>query len=106
MNVLLIGSGGREHARAWKIAQSPRLDRLLSVPGNPGTGRHGQNVPFPLSDFEALVDLAQREQIDLAVNTSQPPLGGGLVGPARPAFSFRDSDFWAQGVSFGVEFRY
>ncbi len=79
MNVLLIGSGGREHALAWKMAQSPRLHRLLSVPGNPGTGRHGQNVPFPLSDFEALVDLAQREQIDLVVIGPDNPLADGIV---------------------------
>lgn len=46
------------------------------------------------------------DQIDLAVNTTQPPLGAGLRGPARPAFNFNDSDFWAQGLSFGVEFRY
>ncbi|MCI0682644.1 MAG: BBP7 family outer membrane beta-barrel protein [Gemmataceae bacterium] len=46
------------------------------------------------------------DQIDLAVNTSQPPLGNGLVGQARPASSFGDSDFWAHGLSFGFEFRY
>lgn len=46
------------------------------------------------------------DQIDLRVNTSQPPLGGGLVGPARPAFAFGDSDFWAQGLSVGFELRY
>jgi phosphoribosylamine--glycine ligase len=79
MNVLLIGSGGREHALAWKIAQSPRLHRLLTVPGNPGTSRHGQNAPFPLSDFEALVDLAQREQIDLLVVGPDNPLADGIV---------------------------
>ncbi len=79
MNVLLIGSGGREHALAWKIARSPRLTRLLSVPGNPGTGRHGKNVPFPLNDFEALVDLAQRERIDLLVVGPDNPLAEGVV---------------------------
>jgi phosphoribosylamine--glycine ligase len=79
MHVLLIGSGGREHALAWKIAQSPRLTRLLTVPGNTGTGRYGQNVPFPLSDFEALTDLAQRERIDLAVIGPDNPLADGIV---------------------------
>jgi phosphoribosylamine--glycine ligase len=79
MNVLLIGSGGREHALAWKIAQSPRLRRLLIVPGNTGTGSHGLNVPFPLSDFDALVDLAQREHIDLLVVGPDNPLADGMV---------------------------
>lgn len=79
MNVLLIGSGGREHALAWKMAQSPRLRRLLTVPGNPGTGGYGQNVPFPLNDIDALVDLAQRESIDLVVVGPDNPLADGIV---------------------------
>ena len=79
MNVLVVGTGGREHALAWKIAQSPRFTRLLIVPGNTGTGSHGQNVPFPLSDPEALVDLAQREHIDLIVVGPDNPLADGFV---------------------------
>ncbi|NJM08428.1 phosphoribosylamine--glycine ligase [Candidatus Gracilibacteria bacterium] len=79
MKVLLIGSGGREHALAWKIAQSPLLEKLLNVPGNLGTGRFGQNVPFPLNHSEALVDLAQREAIDLAVIGPDNPLADGIV---------------------------
>lgn len=79
MNVLLIGSGGREHALAWKIAQSPHFTRLLSVPGNTGTGQYGQNVPFPLNDFDMLVDLALRERIDLVVVGPDNPLADGIV---------------------------
>jgi phosphoribosylamine---glycine ligase len=79
MNVLLIGGGGREHALAWKIAQSPQFKKLLTLPGNPGTARHGLNVPFPLTDFDAVVDLAQREAIDLVVVGPDNPLAEGLV---------------------------
>ncbi|EFO79416.1 phosphoribosylamine/glycine ligase [Oscillochloris trichoides DG-6] len=79
MNVLLIGSGGREHALAWKIAQSPQLGKLLCVPGNTGTARHGHNVPFPLHDFDALIDVAQREKIDLVVVGPENPLSEGIA---------------------------
>jgi phosphoribosylamine--glycine ligase len=79
MNVLLIGGGGREHALAWKITQSPQLGKLLTVPGNTGTARHGTNVPFPINDFAALVDLAQREAIDLVVVGPDNPLADGIV---------------------------
>ncbi len=85
MNVLLIGSGGREHALAWKIAQSRHFTRLLSVPGNTGTGQYGQNVPFPLSDFDAIVDLAQRERIDLLVVGPDNPLADGIVDVFKAA---------------------
>lgn len=109
MNVLLIGSGGREHALAWKIAQSPRLRKLLTVPGNPGTGAYGQNVPFPLNDFEALVDLAQRERIDLVVVGPDNPLADGIVdhfaaagipafGPSAAAARIESSKSFAKEV--------
>jgi phosphoribosylamine---glycine ligase len=109
MNVLLIGSGGREHALAWKIAQSPRLRRLMVVPGNTGTGSHGHNVPFPLSDFDALVDLAQREQIDLVVVGPDNPLAEGIVdhfvaahipafGPTAAAARIESSKSFAKEV--------
>lgn len=79
MKVLLVGSGGREHALAWKIAQSPHLRGLLCVPGNAGTGVYGKNVPFPLTDIGALVDLAEREGIDLLVVGPDNPLADGIV---------------------------
>jgi phosphoribosylamine---glycine ligase len=109
MNVLLIGSGGREHALAWKIAQSPRFRRMLCVPGNTGTGSFGQNVPFPLSDPEALVDLAQREGIDLVVIGPDNPLADGIVdhfvaagiptfGPTAAAARIESSKAFAKEV--------
>lgn len=109
MNVLLIGSGGREHALAWKIAQSPRLGKLLCVPGNTGTAHHGQNVPFPLSDFDALADLAQREKIDLVVVGPEKPLAEGITdhftavgipvfGPSAAATRIESSKAFAKEI--------
>ena len=54
MNILLLGSGGREHALAWKIAQSPKVSKLFIAPGNAGTAEVGQNVNINSNDFEAL----------------------------------------------------
>lgn len=85
MNVLLIGSGGREHALAWKIANSPNFTKLLTIPGNPGTGRYGRNVPFPLDDHPALIDLAQQEKIDLVVVGPDNPLADGIVDAFQAA---------------------
>ncbi len=85
MNVLLIGSGGREHALAWKIARSPNFTKLLTIPGNPGTGRYGQNVPFPLTDHVALIDLARQEKIDLLVVGPDNPLADGIVDAFQEA---------------------
>lgn len=109
MNVLLLGSGGREHALAWKIAQSPRFSRLFAVPGNTGTGIYGQNVPFPLTDVDALLDLAQREGIDLLVVGPEAPLAKGIVdrftaagipafGPTAAAARLESSKAFAKEV--------
>ncbi len=79
MNVLIIGSGGREHALAWRLAQSPLLTQLFIAPGNPGTARLGQNVPVAVDDFDGLVDLARRIQAELVVVGPEDPLVRGLV---------------------------
>ena len=57
MNVLLIGSGGREHALAWKLAQSPKLGKLFAAPGNPGIAEHAQLVDIDGSDHRAAIDF-------------------------------------------------
>ncbi len=60
--VLLVGSGGREHAIAWKLAQSPQLEQLFIAPGNPGTAQHGVNVPIPVDDIPGLVNFARQRK--------------------------------------------
>lgn len=78
MKVLLVGGGGREHALAWKIAQSPRLTRLIAAPGNPGIARHAECVPVKDSALDDLVALARRERVDLVVVGPELPLSLGL----------------------------
>jgi phosphoribosylamine--glycine ligase len=85
MNVLLLGSGGREHALAWKLAQSPALTRLYAAPGNPGIGHHAALVPLALSDIASLVDFASQAAIDLVVVGPEQPLVDGLADAMRAA---------------------
>ncbi len=107
MKVLIVGSGGREHTLAWKIHQSPRLSRLYSAPGNPGTGHLGQNVPIPASDLDGLLNFARQEQIDLTIVGPEAPLVGGIVdrfeaaglrvaGPRRGAAQLEGSKVFAK----------
>ena len=63
MNILLLGSGGREHAIAWKIAQSPKVDKLFIAPGNAGTALVGTNVDIKADDFAAIKDFALANQV-------------------------------------------
>jgi phosphoribosylamine--glycine ligase len=78
MNVLLIGSGGREHALAWKLAQSPLLTKLFIAPGNAGTARCGINVPIAVDNFPALAQLVRSEKIKLVVVGPEDPLVKGI----------------------------
>lgn len=80
MNVLLIGGGGREHALAWKIAQSPKLEKFLAIPGSPGIGDFADCVTnISIEDNAALVKFAQDNAIDLVVIGPEAPLVNGLV---------------------------
>ncbi len=81
MNVLIIGSGGREHALAWKCAQSPRVDEVLVAPGNAGTAREDKvrNVDVPADDIDALLALAQAENVGLTIVGPEAPLVAGIV---------------------------
>jgi phosphoribosylamine--glycine ligase len=79
MRVLVVGSGGREHALAWKIAQSPLVRALFAAPGNPGLGRLATLVPLKVDDLEGLTAFAVRERIDLVVVGPEAPLVAGLV---------------------------
>lgn len=79
MNILLLGSGGREHALAWKIAQSPKLTRLFIAPGNPGTASVGTNLPIAADNFPALKEAVLTNNIDLVVVGPEDPLVKGVV---------------------------
>lgn len=79
MNVLILGSGGREHAMAWKIAQSPVLSKLYVAPGNPGTATIATNVACSLSDFQAIAEMVVSHAIDLVVVGPEVPLVEGLA---------------------------
>jgi len=81
MKVLVIGGGGREHALAWKAAQSPAVTEVLVAPGNAGTATEPgcRNVPVPAEDVGALVDLAREESVDLTIVGPEAPLVAGVV---------------------------
>ena len=79
MNILLLGSGGREHAFAWKIVQSPRCNQLFVAPGNPGTTEIATNVPLGVTDFPGISKFIQTHGIDLLVIGPEEPLVKGLV---------------------------
>ena len=85
MNVLLVGAGGREHALAWKIAQSPRLGELHAAPGNPGIAALGACHPLRSDDPEALLGLCREAGIDLVVVGPEAPLVAGLADHLRHA---------------------
>ena len=78
MRILLLGSGGREHALAWKIAQSEKVDQLFIAPGNAGTSGVGENVAIKADDFEALKDFAVEHAIDMVVVGPEDPLVKGI----------------------------
>ncbi len=79
MNILLLGSGGREHALAWKMAQSPALNKLFIAPGNPGTATLGTNIPVSADDFPAIKKLVLENAVDMVVVGPEDPLVKGVV---------------------------
>ena len=85
MRVLLVGEGGREHAIAWKIAQSPRLESLVTAPGNAGTAELGENVAVGTQDVDGLLQVALERKIDLTVIGPELPLADGIVDRFRAA---------------------
>ena len=109
MNVLVVGGGGREHALCWKLAQSPRLTRLVAAPGNPGIARHAVCVAVNVDDHDGLVRLADKERPDLVVIGPEMPLvagladrlraGGGTVfGPGAAAAALEGSKAFAKDL--------
>ncbi|PSC04643.1 phosphoribosylamine--glycine ligase [Alsobacter soli] len=79
MKILLIGSGGREHALAWKLVQSPRCEKLFIAPGNPGIAQCGENVAVDVTDHKAVVDFCRLMGVDFVVVGPEAPLVAGLV---------------------------
>ena len=107
VTVLVVGGGGREHALVWKLAQSPRVSRLLCAPGNAGTAALAENFSVKATDLDGLVALAQREKADLVVVGPDDPLAAGLVdrlqaagirafGPTASAARFEASKSFAK----------
>lgn len=85
MNVLLIGSGGREHALAWKIAQSPMLSTLYAAPGNPGIAAHATLSDLDVADHDAVISFCREKAIDLVVVGPEAPLVAGLADALNAA---------------------
>ncbi|MDX5930493.1 phosphoribosylamine--glycine ligase [Acidiphilium acidophilum] len=109
MRVLIIGGGGREHALAWKIAQSPLLARLFVAPGNPGTAALGENVAIAVDDIAALVAFAVAQRIDLVIPGPELPLALGIAdalaaagiaccGPSRAAAQLESSKAFTKRI--------
>jgi phosphoribosylamine--glycine ligase len=107
MKVMVVGSGGREHALAWKISQSAHVAKLYCAPGNPGTMKFAQNVSIKDSDIAKLADFAQSEAIDLTVVGPELPLSLGIVdlfeqqrlkiyGPSKKAAELEGSKIFAK----------
>jgi len=111
MNILLLGSGGREHALAWKMAQSPLCGQLFVAPGNAGTRTVATNIPIAATDFEAVIGFVRRENIALVVVGPEEPLVRGireafenesdlqdvmLIGPGREGAQLEGSKDFAK----------
>ena len=109
MKVLVIGNGGREHALAWKISQSPRVTEVYVAPGNAGTAIDATNVPIPVTDQEGLLEFAKANSIDLTVVGPEAPLVDGLVdqfeqhglkvfGPSKAAAELEGSKVFCKNL--------
>jgi phosphoribosylamine---glycine ligase len=107
MNVLVIGGGGREHALAWKISQSPRVKQVFVAPGNAGTAQVGRNVGVKLSELDQLLHFVQNESVDLTVVGPDDVLAAGIVdlfedaglrifGPCKEAARLESSKSYAK----------
>lgn len=109
LNVLILGSGGREHALAWKIARSPHVGKLFVLPGNAGTASVATNVPGDAADVNLALDVARRENIDLTIVGPEDPLAAGVAdafaeqkrrifGPSRAAAQLESDKAYAKHI--------
>ena len=112
MRLLLLGSGGREHALAWKIAQSPRTDKLFIAPGNAGTAQVGENVAIKADDFDAIARFVAEQHVDMVIVGPEDPLVKGIydyfqndsrvkhvpvIGPSKAGAVLEGSKDFAKG---------
>ena len=98
MKLLLLGSGGREHALAWKIAQSPKIEKLFIAPGNAGTSEVGENVALKADDFAGIKDFVLREKIDMVVFCNDEQLKNiPVIGPSKAGAQLEGSKDFAKG---------
>lgn len=109
MKVLIVGGGGREHALAWKIGQSPRVEKVYVAPGNAGTALDAENVPISATDIPALIEFAKEKEIGLTVVGPEAPLVEGLVdamdaeglkvfGPSKEAAELEGSKVFCKNL--------
>jgi len=109
VDVLLVGGGGREHALAWKLSQSPLLGKLYCAPGNPGIAAHAECVPISATDIDGVVGLAKEKRVGLVLVGPESPLIAGLVdrlqaegipvfGPRRDAAAIEGSKSFAKRI--------
>jgi phosphoribosylamine--glycine ligase len=109
MNILLLGSGGREHALSWKISQSKHCSQLFIAPGNAGTEQFGKNLPFTVNDFDAIKKTCTEQKIDMVIVGPEEPLVNGvvdflktenenllIVGPSKEAAQLEGSKAFAK----------
>jgi phosphoribosylamine--glycine ligase len=107
MRILVVGSGGREHALAWKLNQSPRVEQIFCAPGNAGTASLGENVSMPASDLTGLARFAKQNRIELTVVGPDDPLAAGIAdlfnsqglrifGPSKSAARIESSKIFAK----------
>ena len=112
MNLLLLGSGGREHALAWKIAQSPKIEKLYIAPGNAGTSQVGENVALKADDFDGIKHFVLEHQVDMVIVGPEDPLVKGIydffrddaqlkdipvIGPSKAGAQLEGSKDFAKG---------
>jgi len=115
MNILILGSGGREHAIAWKLNQSPKLTKLFIAPGNAGTAKIGENIPIGVNDFESIKKSVLSESIDMLIVGPEDPLVNGIhdfflndsdlkdipvIGPQKAAAALEGSKEFAKEFLF------
>lgn len=109
MKVLVVGNGGREHALAWKLGKSPRVDQVFVAPGNAGTAADAENVSVPANDFAGLISFAKKNQIGLTVVGPEAPLADGITnafsgeklrvfGPSKVAAQLEGSKVFCKDI--------